>query len=177
MDILYLFCEFIESLYRFYSIYFLCYQNWKIKPTGHFVTLKVNISGIKTFFGVRSNFVCKDDSDYLAFKETTWSYSKFECFVYCSTFLCAKLASLAVPPRSQPSVALIQICCTMIMNTYANGTTICTSLNIQLSSTYISINIIIMKMLVNFYKHNSFQSLIAPSNEVLDVLHLAVSII
>ena len=106
MDILYLFCEFIESLYRFYSIYFLCYQNWKIKPTGHFVTLKVNISGIKTYFGVRSNFVCK--------------HKAFE---------------------------------------------------------YISINIIIMKMLVNFYKHSSFQSLIAPSNEVLDVLHLAVSII
>ena len=32
-------------------------------------------------------------------------------------------------------------------------------------------------MLVNFYKYSSFQSLIAPSNEVLDVLHLAVSII
>ena len=107
MDILYLFCEFIESLYRFYSIYFLCYQNWKIKPTGHFVTLKVNISGIKTFFGVRSNFVCKDDSDYLAFKETTWSYSKFECFVYCSTFLCEP-----VLPHSQP----IQICCKTITN-------------------------------------------------------------
>ena len=40
----------------------------------------------------------------LAFKETTWSYSKF---VYLSTFLCKP-----VPPRSQP----IQICCTMITN-------------------------------------------------------------
>ena len=46
----------------------------------------------------------KDDSDYLAFKETTWSYSKF---VYRSTFLCEP-----VPLRSQP----IQICCTTITN-------------------------------------------------------------
>ena len=29
----------------------------------------------------------KDDSDYLAFKETTWLYSKF---VYCSTFFFAQ---------------------------------------------------------------------------------------
>ena len=47
----------------------------------------------------------KDDSDYLAFKETTWSYSKF---VYRSTYLCQP-----VPPRSQP----IQIYCTTITNT------------------------------------------------------------
>ena len=46
----------------------------------------------------------KDDSDYLAFKETTWSYSKF---VYHSTFLCEP-----VPPRSQS----IEICCTMMTN-------------------------------------------------------------
>ena len=46
----------------------------------------------------------KDDSDYLAFKETTWSYSKF---VYCSTFLCEP-----VPPGSPP----IQIYCTTITN-------------------------------------------------------------
>ena len=46
----------------------------------------------------------KDDSDYLAFKETAWSYSKF---VYCSTFLCKP-----VPPRSQP----IHICSTTITN-------------------------------------------------------------
>ena len=38
--------------------------------------------------------ICKDDSDYLAFKETTWSYR--------STFFCKP-----VPPLSQP----IQICC------------------------------------------------------------------
>ena len=44
----------------------------------------------------------KDDSDYLAFKETTWSYSKF---VYRSTFLCEP-----VPPGSQP------ICCTTMTN-------------------------------------------------------------
>ena len=44
----------------------------------------------------------KDDSDYLSFKETTWSYSKF---VYRSTFLCEPVLQ-----RSQP----IQICCTMI---------------------------------------------------------------
>ena len=41
---------------------------------------------------------------YLAFKETTWFYSKF---VYRSAFLCKP-----VPPHSQP----IQICCTMITN-------------------------------------------------------------
>ena len=41
----------------------------------------------------------KDDSYYLAFKETTWSYSKF---VYHSTCLCE-----TVPLHSQP----IQICC------------------------------------------------------------------
>ena len=41
----------------------------------------------------------KDDSDYLAFKETTWSYR--------STFLCKPVSS-----RSQP----IQICCTTITN-------------------------------------------------------------
>ena len=46
----------------------------------------------------------KDDSDYLVFKETTWSYSKF---VYRSTFLCEP-----VPPCSQP----IQICCTTMTN-------------------------------------------------------------
>ena len=46
----------------------------------------------------------KDDSDYLAFKETTWSYSKF---VYHSTFLCK-----SVPPLSQP----IQICCMTMTN-------------------------------------------------------------
>ena len=50
------------------------------------------------------NVIFKDDSDYLAFKETTWLYSKF---VYRSTFLCKP-----VPPHSQP----IQICCTMITN-------------------------------------------------------------
>ena len=58
-------------------------------------------------FCYRHNFLrrsFKDDSDYLAFKETTCSYSKF---VYCSTFLCKP-----VLPRSQPS----QICCTMITN-------------------------------------------------------------
>ena len=38
----------------------------------------------------------KDDSDYLAFKETTWSNSKS---VYCSAFLCKP-----VPPRSQPTI-------------------------------------------------------------------------
>ena len=47
----------------------------------------------------------KDDSDYLAFKETTWSYSKF---VYRSTFLCKP-----VPPRAQP----IKICCSTMTNT------------------------------------------------------------
>ena len=41
---------------------------------------------------------------YLAFKETTWSYSKF---IYRSTILCRP-----VPPRSQP----IQICCTTMTN-------------------------------------------------------------
>ena len=46
----------------------------------------------------------KNDSDYQAFKETTWWYSKF---IYCSTILCQP-----VPPRSQP----IQICCTTITN-------------------------------------------------------------
>ena len=46
----------------------------------------------------------KDDSDYLAFKETTWLYSKF---VYRSAFLFEP-----VLPHSQP----IQICCTMITN-------------------------------------------------------------
>ena len=49
-------------------------------------------------------FLGKDDSDYLAFKENTWSYSKF---VYRSTFLCEP-----VPPLSQP----IQICCTTMTN-------------------------------------------------------------
>ena len=46
----------------------------------------------------------KDDSEYLVFKETAWSYSKF---VYYSTFLCKP-----VPPGSQP----IQICSTTITN-------------------------------------------------------------
>ena len=39
-------------------------------------------------------FLDKDDSDYTAFKETTWSYSKFECFADRSTFLSAELGSL-----------------------------------------------------------------------------------
>ena len=46
----------------------------------------------------------KDDSYYLAFKETTWSYCKF---VYRSTFLCKP-----VPQRSQ----LIQIYCRTMTN-------------------------------------------------------------
>ena len=46
----------------------------------------------------------KDDSDYLAFKETTWLYSKF---VYRSTFLCEPVLL-----HSQP----IQICCTTMTN-------------------------------------------------------------
>ena len=58
----------------------------------------------------------KDDSDYLAFKETTWSYNKF---VYQSSVLCEP-----VPPHSQP----IQICCVYDYEKYANGTTIRTSL-------------------------------------------------
>ena len=36
--------------------------------------------------------VGKDDSDYLAFKETTWSYNKF---VYRSAFLCEPVPSLS----------------------------------------------------------------------------------
>ena len=55
--------------------------------------------------------LCKDDSDYLAFKETTWSYSKF---VYRSAFLCEP-----VPPLSAHSNLLYD------HNKYANGTTIC----------------------------------------------------
>ena len=98
MDVLYLF---IQSLYDFYPIYFPCYLNWKIKPRGHFVTLKkVNISASKTYFGVRSNFVCKH-----------------KAFEY-----------------------------------YQNEN-------------------------VSKFLQSPFQSLIAPSNEVLDVLHLALSII
>ena len=50
------------------------------------------------------DIISKDDSDYLAFKETTWSYCKF---VYRSTFLCKSVST-----RSQP----IQICCTTITN-------------------------------------------------------------
>ena len=46
----------------------------------------------------------KDDSDYQAFKETTWSYSKF---IYDSTILCEP-----VPPHSQPN----QICCMTMTN-------------------------------------------------------------
>ena len=42
----------------------------------------------------KNSFVDKDDSDYTAFKETTWSYSKFECFADRSTFLSAELGSL-----------------------------------------------------------------------------------
>ena len=37
---------------------------------------------------------CKDDSDYLAFKETTWLYSKF---VYCSAFLCEPYCCVLSP--------------------------------------------------------------------------------
>ena len=55
-------------------------------------------------FAIVHSTEVKDDSDYLAFKETTWSYIKF---VYRSTFLCEP-----VLPRSQP----IQICCTTMTN-------------------------------------------------------------
>ena len=55
----------------------------------------------------------KDDSDYLAFKETTLSLSKF---VYRSVFL-----SVPVPPLSAHSNLLYDD------NKYANGITICTS--------------------------------------------------
>ena len=51
---------------------------------------------------------------YLAFKETTWSYSKS---VYRSAFLCEP-----APPLSAHSNLLYD------NNKYANGTTICTSL-------------------------------------------------
>ena len=55
---------------------------------------------LQNWFQVSTHsFLGKDDSDYLAFKETTWSYSKF---VYRSTCLCEP-----VPLHSQP----IQICC------------------------------------------------------------------
>ena len=46
----------------------------------------------------------KDDSDYLAFKETTWSYRKFVC---CSAFLCKPVLL-----HPQP----FQICCMTITN-------------------------------------------------------------
>ena len=58
--------------------------------------------------------ICKDDSDYLTFKETAWLYRKF---VYRSAFLCEP-----VPPLSAHSNLLCDD------NKYANGTTICTSL-------------------------------------------------
>ena len=52
--------------------------------------------------------ILKDNSDYLAFKETTWSYSKF---VGAQLFLCKELASLYLCVLSP-----IQICCTTITN-------------------------------------------------------------
>ena len=54
--------------------------------------------------------VIKDDSDYLAFKETTCSYSKN---FYCYAFLCKP-----VPPLSAHSTLLYD------NNKYANGTMI-----------------------------------------------------
>ena len=53
----------------------------------------------------------KDESDYLAFKETTWFYSEF---VYHSTYLCEPVLL-----RSQP----IQICCTTITKGSFNSCT------------------------------------------------------
>ena len=54
---------------------------------------------------ISNHFVLiKNDSDYLAVKETTWSYSKF---FNCPAYLCKP-----VPLRSQQ----IQICCTTITN-------------------------------------------------------------
>ena len=58
----------------------------------------------------------KYDSDYLASKETAWSYSNF---VHCSTFLCE-------PVFSAHSNLLYD------NNKYANGTTICTPLKVTL---------------------------------------------
>ena len=61
------------------------------------------------------SLVKMNHNTYLAFKETTCWYSKFESFVYRSFFLVHK-TSEPVPPRSQPSVALIQIWCTTTTN-------------------------------------------------------------
>ena len=84
--------------------------NTRYEPVRSFITrnsnVAVRIRMSKYVYCLIFNFIsiCKDDSDYLAFKETTWSYSKF---VYRSTFLCKP-----VPQRSQP----IQICCMTITN-------------------------------------------------------------
>ena len=72
----------------------------------------VDVTEMKICSEILLSLSIKDDSDYLAFKETSLSYTKF---VYRSAFLCEP-----VPPLSAHSNFLYDD------NKYANGTTICT---------------------------------------------------
>ena len=51
-------------------------------------------SFLKDYLAIKIINQFKDDSDYLAFKETTWLYSKF---VYHSAFLCEPVPRIISP--------------------------------------------------------------------------------
>ena len=74
--------------------------NTRYEPVRSFITRNsnvcVHIRMSKYVYCLIFNFIsiCKDDSDYLAFKETTWLYSKFVCR---STF-CANLYRRVLSP-------------------------------------------------------------------------------